>query len=286
MSLITEKRDVQDQLINHLIGIGWEYLPRPLSLVARQRQRAAAARHRPAAAYQAQSQLGHGQRGRILPAAVVPPTIAGNEGISAPCAAITGDPSVEKREYNLTLLDYTDLSANTFHFTGTPFADQPPPARPGALYQRPALGHHREQSPTLPDLEIRQRPGPAAYTQDIPNLLKFTHPVARDLRLPTPPGTQPQSLYTWKVEDKDYGLERLSKSMLDRQHLLNILQDYLIFTAPTTRPSNMCCASSNQGHRAGRAAVLDQTAPTGLVWHTQGSGKTLTMIVTARCCGG
>ncbi len=27
MSLITEKRDVQDQLINYFIGSGWEYLP-------------------------------------------------------------------------------------------------------------------------------------------------------------------------------------------------------------------------------------------------------------------
>jgi hypothetical protein len=27
MTLLTEKRDVQDQLINHLIGIGWRYLP-------------------------------------------------------------------------------------------------------------------------------------------------------------------------------------------------------------------------------------------------------------------
>ena len=26
MTLITEKRDVQDQVIIHLIGIGWEYL--------------------------------------------------------------------------------------------------------------------------------------------------------------------------------------------------------------------------------------------------------------------
>ena len=27
MSRISEKRDVQDQLINHLTGIGWTYLP-------------------------------------------------------------------------------------------------------------------------------------------------------------------------------------------------------------------------------------------------------------------
>lgn len=27
MILLSEKRDVQDQLINHLIGVGWEYLP-------------------------------------------------------------------------------------------------------------------------------------------------------------------------------------------------------------------------------------------------------------------
>ncbi len=27
MTRISEKRDVQDALVNHLIGIGWEYLP-------------------------------------------------------------------------------------------------------------------------------------------------------------------------------------------------------------------------------------------------------------------
>ena len=27
MSRLSEKRDVQDALVNYLIGIGWEYLP-------------------------------------------------------------------------------------------------------------------------------------------------------------------------------------------------------------------------------------------------------------------
>ena len=27
MTRLSEKRDVQDALINHLIGIGWDYLP-------------------------------------------------------------------------------------------------------------------------------------------------------------------------------------------------------------------------------------------------------------------
>jgi hypothetical protein len=35
MSLITEQRDVQDQLINYLQGIGWSYLP--LLTVAKER---------------------------------------------------------------------------------------------------------------------------------------------------------------------------------------------------------------------------------------------------------
>ena len=40
MTRITEKRDVQDQLINHLIGIGWCYQP-PVDVAAEAGRKAA-----------------------------------------------------------------------------------------------------------------------------------------------------------------------------------------------------------------------------------------------------
>lgn len=292
MSLITEKRDVQDQLINYLVGIGWQYLSPNTVAALRGSDR------EPLLPDIARQQLIKLNPGLVTAANVddvlrrlrlVQPTIAGNEEfLKALRGHWTVSHPTEKREYNLTLIHYDDLDANTFHFTQElPFEDYDRRRPDMVLYLNGLpLVIIENKSPTVRDAEIEafgqvQR----LYTQDIPGLLKFIQFFAAcDLRLHYAPtwNDSLKAFYKWKVDGKDYGLERLSKAMFDRRHLLNIIQDYLIFYRAddqthkfVLRPHQIRATE----HVVER--VVTAEAPTGLVWHTQGSGKTLTMIVTA-----
>ncbi|MCC7510090.1 MAG: HsdR family type I site-specific deoxyribonuclease [Planctomycetes bacterium] len=90
-----------------------------------------------------------------------------------------------------------------------------------------------------------------------------------------------RNLFNWKHEQKGQ-LEAKVKSFCDRQHVLELLREYILFaekedelqkyilrqhqTAATQRIVDRC---------------LDPKKRRGLIWHTQGSGKTFTMIKAA-----
>ncbi len=91
-----------------------------------------------------------------------------------------------------------------------------------------------------------------------------------------------KSLFDWKDEAAG-SYEDLVKSLLDPQRLLRLITDFIMFTRTddelvkvVLRPHQMRAAER----------VLDRAADPskrrGLVWHTQGSGKTYTMIVAAK----
>lgn len=294
MSLISEKRDVQDQLINYLMGIGWSYLPPQTVATMR------GSDSEPFLPDVAREQLIKLNPSLITEANVddvlrrlrlVQPTIAGNEAIlNALRGRWTVAHPVEKREYNLTLIDYDDdnIEANQFHFTQElPFVDYAPHRPDLVLYINGLpLVIIENKSPTRKEAELEAHDQvQRLYTQNIPGLLKFIQFFAAcDLRLHYAPtwNDSLKAFYKWKVDGKDYGLERLSKTMFDRQHLLNILQDYLIFYRADDQ-TNKVVLRPHQIRATERVVerVVTTEAPTGLVWHTQGSGKTLTMIVTA-----
>ncbi|GAG16152.1 unnamed protein product, partial [marine sediment metagenome] len=91
-----------------------------------------------------------------------------------------------------------------------------------------------------------------------------------------------KAFYTWKANRLNHGLERLSKTLFDRELILNILRDYLIFFR-TDDQTQKFILRPHQMRSAERIVhrVASREADTGLIWHTQGSGKTLTMIVAA-----
>lgn len=89
-------------------------------------------------------------------------------------------------------------------------------------------------------------------------------------------------------------MERLSHSLLNRRHVLDIVRDYLIFYRADDQTRKMVLRPHQMRAVAKivrrvlegeatlvREANLVREATTGLHWHTQGSGKTLTMIVAA-----
>ena len=308
MTRLSEKRDVQDQLINHLVGVGWRYLPpddvrdfrslgdfgslnpeREPFLPGIARQQLIALNPNLVTETNADEVLHRLRR--------VPPTMAGNKVF---LKALRGgwtvyDPA-EKRERDLTLIDFENPKANVFTFTQEfPFEDRDRRRMDVVLFVNGfPVTVIENKSPTVQNAELEAFDQVQhTYTERIPEFLKFVQFFAAcDVRLHYGAtwNDSLKALYRWKADGKDYGLERLCKTLFDRAHLLRVIQDYLIFFRAddqtqkfVLRPHQMRAAE--QIVRRVETSEVSETSEvwprTGLIWHTQGSGKTLTMIVAA-----
>jgi len=92
-----------------------------------------------------------------------------------------------------------------------------------------------------------------------------------------------KSVFNWKTETLEKIYEKLVKSFFDQQRLTDIIHNFIMFTRQddelkkvVLRPHQIRAANK----------VVERAANTqkkrALIWHTQGSGKTYTMIVAAQ----
>lgn len=304
MTRLSEKRDVQDALVNYLVGIGWEYLPPDEIRAMRYGDE-----RQPFLAPLARQQLIFLNPGLVTDANVddvlrrlrgVHPSIAGNEEF---LHYLRGHKTVyseaERRERNLTLIDYDRPAHNRFTFTQEFWFEDRDRRRVDMLLfvNGFPVALIENKSPTAPEAELEafdqvQR----TYTDRIPELLKFMQLFAAcnaRLHYGATWNDSLKAFYRWKADGKDYGLEKLSKTLFDQEHLLRLLQDYVIFfraddeTHKFVLRPHQIRAVERIVRRVENALTpyppggMGERATTGLIWHTQGSGKTLTMIVAA-----
>ncbi len=323
MTRLSEKRDVQDALVNYLIGIGWEYLPPDEIMNMRNGDE-----REPFLLPIAREQLTALNPGLVTGSNAddvlrrlrgVHPSMAGNEDF---LHYLRGHKTVyseaDKRERNLALIDFEDPARNRFTFTQEfTFEDRDRRRVDMLLFVNGfPVALIENKSPTVPEAELEAFDQVQhTYTERIPELLKFVQVFAAcNLRIHYG-ATWNDSLkafYRWKAEGKDYGLEALSKTLFDREHLLRLLRDYVIFfraddqthkfvlrphqiraterivrrvadnIGPHPSPGGFAATPSPLPSLGeGRGPGGGERATTGLIWHTQGSGKTLTMIVAA-----
>jgi type I restriction enzyme R subunit len=232
----------------------------------------------------------------------VHPSLAGNEDFLHYLRGHrTVHSAAEKRERNLALIDFDDPARNTFTFTQEfPFEDRDRRRVDMLLFVNGfPVALIENKSPTVPEAELEAFDQVQhIYTDRIPELVKFAQLFAAcDLRLHYGAtwNDDLKAFYRWKASGKDYGLEGLSKTFFGREHLLRALRDYVIFFRADDQTHKLVLRPHQM--RAGERIVrrveaafspLPKSgegpgvrAKTGLVWHTQGSGKTLTMIVAA-----
>ena len=293
MTRLSEKRDVQDALVNYLIGIGWEYLPPDEIKNTRNGDE-----REPFLVPIARQQLTALNPGLVTLKNVdevlrrlrgVHPSMAGNEEF---LHYLRGHKTVyseaEKRELNLTLIDFDTPANNRFAFTQEFWFEDRDRRRTDMMLFVNGLpvALIENKSPTVPEAELEAFDQVQhTYTDRIPELLKFTQFFAAcDVRIHYG-ATWNDSLkafYRWKADGKDYGLENLSKTLFDQEHLLRLLRDYVIFFRADDQVHKFVLRP-HQIRAAERVVQRVETneAETGLIWHTQGSGKTLTMIVAA-----
>ncbi|MEM4134468.1 MAG: type I restriction endonuclease subunit R [Candidatus Micrarchaeia archaeon] len=91
-----------------------------------------------------------------------------------------------------------------------------------------------------------------------------------------------KNLYNWKEETKG-DFEVLVKSFFDKKRLVKLITDYVLFTRKDDQLQKVILRPHQM--RAVEKIIQraeDKQKKRGLIWHTQGSGKTYTMIVTAK----
>lgn len=289
---ITERSSVQSPLIAYATEVGWRLLSRSAALTERR-----------------------GEGGTLLyktlerklldlnPGVVTPENVrevieriesarTGIEGNFEILRWLRGEQTVkvaaEKRTRNVSLIDFDHLENNVFQVTeeweyanglhtnradvmfvinGIPVAIvETKHAKKGDAIDR-GLKQLREYHDETPEMLT------APQVFDLTRVVDFYYGVTWSL--------DRKSVFNWKDEEPG-NYERKVKRFFGRERFLRMLRDWIIFYRRDDELRKIVLRQHQT--RAVEKAVsrsLDPAKSRGLVWHTQGSGKTFTMIATA-----
>lgn len=196
----------------------------------------------------------------------------------------------ERRERNLKLVDFGDARRNAFHvtdefsFTNGVYTIRPDVVFlingvPVLLIETKAATKIDGLSEALDQVKRYHREAPELLA--LLQMFTLTHLVHYYYGATW--NTAAKNLFNWKDESAQQDFENLVKSFVAPERVLRVLRDFILFTRKddeltkiVLRPHQMR-AVERVLHRA-----RDRSKRHGLVWHTQGSGKTFTMITIAQ----
>ncbi|NLV44623.1 MAG: HsdR family type I site-specific deoxyribonuclease [Candidatus Hydrogenedentes bacterium] len=296
MTLGSEQSSVQRPFLRYAVEAGWTYLPPDEALRLRHGGITS-----PVLDTVLVDQLQRLNPGRVTPARAedtvkrlvrVRPCIEGNLDAWEYLKGLkTVFIEEEKRERNIRLLADDDLDANRFHVTDE-FAfsnGTPPDVRADIIFfinGIPVLLVETKKA-TDPDGIDRALGDIRYYHQKAPELLvqaqlyALTHLVA--FHYGATWNLSRKGVFNWREEAvPDGNFEALCKAFVAPERLLRALTDCILFTRKDEELSKVVLRP-HQMRAVERcvARARDKNKRRGLVWHTQGSGKTYTMIVTA-----
>jgi len=293
MRLITERADVQDRIIDYIQSIGWEYLPP---------QDVQNLRHydirEPFLVPIVEEKLKELNKGIITNEKaseilrrlnLLPPKIQGNEEF---LNYLQGRRTVyvekEQRERNIKLVDYDNPQNNSLAFTKEFwFEDKQRRRLDIVLFVNGfPIADVETKSPTVVEAEEEALEQVRLYNGDLPELFKFLqfYAVCDGIRLYYGPTWKYESktFYRWRAEN-GYNLEKLTKTLFQREEILKSLQDYIVFLRIDDELKKYILKQHQRRTiRKIMERVLRGEKNKGLVWHTQGAYKTLTMMVAAK----
>jgi len=292
MRLITEKRDVQDRVIEYLQAIGWEYIP-PADL---QEKRGFDIKE-PFIVEVLEKKLKELNPGIITDENVgdvvrrlrlIPSTFTGNQEF---LEFLRGKKTVyvdkERRERNFKLIDFENPENNHFAFTKEfLFEDREKRRLDIALFVNGIpICDFELKSPTLWEAEEEAFEQVRIYNNVLPELFKYIqfYAVSEGIRLFYGPTWKYESktLYRWKVEN-GFNFEKLVKTFFDKKEVIETLRTYIVFMT-IEEELQKYILKQHQRRTIAKIIrrVLEEKKKKGLIWHTQGSYKSLTMIVSA-----
>jgi type I restriction enzyme R subunit len=197
----------------------------------------------------------------------------------------------EKRERNIRLLDSEHLENNRFHVTDEfTFSNGTLPdiradvvffvnGVPVLIVETKRATANDGIAQAVDDLRYYHRKGPEflalCQLDAATHLLQFFYGATWNPSL--------KAMFNWREESGAGDFETLVKGFVAPRRLLRILTDFILFTRKdeelskvVLRPHQMRAVERVIGR------ARDTAKTRGLVWHTQGSGKTYTMIVAAK----
>ncbi|MBC7236789.1 MAG: HsdR family type I site-specific deoxyribonuclease, partial [Chloroflexi bacterium] len=196
----------------------------------------------------------------------------------------------ERRERNVRLLDPVNVEANTFHVTRE-FTFQSGVQRiradvvflvngvPVIVVETKAATRLEGIAEALDQIRRYHIQGPELMAQaqlfGLTHLVQFFYGATWSLSR--------KALFNWREESGGGDFETLVKSFIAPRRVVRVLTDYILFprkdgelTKVVLRPHQMRAAERVL------ARSRERKNRRGLIWHTQGSGKTYTMLTVAR----
>lgn len=287
---MSERREVQDPLIRYAVEIGWTYVPADEALTRRGGETGLffgevlagqLRRLNPGIAFDPQAVLRQLENAR--------PGIEGNHEI---LLHLRGEKSVydpgQKRELNLRLVDFASPENNAYHVTDewtytngrhTNRADVMflVNGLPVVLVETKGASHPDGIERGLTQVRRYHRETPELVTP--PQVWNVTH--FHDFYYGVTWALDRKNLFNWK-EEAPGDFERKVRAFFDRPRLLRVLRDYILFTRKDDELHKFILRQhQTRAVEKVLARAQDPARRAGLVWHTQGSGKTFTMIVAA-----
>jgi type I restriction enzyme R subunit len=195
----------------------------------------------------------------------------------------------QKRELNVRVVDFDNLENNIFQVTAewvfnngkygnradvvflvngipvviveTKAATKPEGIEEGIAQIR---RYHRETPEMVTQLQVF----------NVSHLIDFFYGVTWSL--------ERKNLFNWKDVEKG-NFEAKVKGFFDRKRILRLIRDYVVFYRKDDELKKIILRQhqTRAVEKIVKRAVEEEEKKTGLIWHTQGSGKTFTMIVAA-----
>ncbi len=289
---MSERSAVQNPMIKYAQDIGWEYVPPDTALQMRGGDTGFFfTGHLEAQLMRLNPGVVDAERAAevVLRLSTLRPNIEGNRDL---LEWLRGEQSVyvpsEERERNVRLLDFDNPDNNIFHVTdewrhkGARFANR---ADIVFLINGIPVALAETKSASRPDGIAEGVDQIRRYERETPELLLapqvFEVTQLWDFYYGATWSVSRKNLFNWK-DEQGGDFERKVKAFFDRSRFLRVLRDYIIFL---TRDDQLTKVILRQHQTRAVEKVLDRVADRhkrrGLIWHTQGSGKTLTMITIA-----
>ena len=195
----------------------------------------------------------------------------------------------EKRERNAALIDFNNPDNNRYHVTeellfynGTHriradlifFIN----GLPVIIVETKSAKRAEAVDEALEQLRRYHREGPELLSLlqlfNLTNLLQYYYGATWNLCSKT--------IFNWKEDSTANDFESLVKSFVHPQRILRVISDFILFTRKDEELTKVVLRPHQM--RATEKAVqraAEEEKRRGLIWHTQGSGKTFTMITIA-----
>ncbi|MCL5267110.1 MAG: HsdR family type I site-specific deoxyribonuclease [Bacteroidetes bacterium] len=196
----------------------------------------------------------------------------------------------EKRHRNVTLIDYTNLANNVFNVTyewafkeGNKKGNR---ADVMFLVNGVPVAIVENKNPKLPDAMERAVKQLHRYELETPELLttpqvfNVTHLIEYFYGVTW--NYTRKDIFEWKTE-RDEAYRNAVHTFFERNGFLTMLREWILFFV---KDDELRKTVLRQHQTRAAVKVVDRCADnekkTGLIWHTQGSGKTFTLITAAR----